>query len=84
MNAADSVKDSDASSVRLMNDCVSRSCEMLPIGASGCVASPAGASAPTQYVTSFSNEVIWPVAMPSGGRDVSSGKNTSLSRKVGP
>jgi hypothetical protein len=48
MNAALTVKVSDASGVRLMNDCVWRSWERPPIGSSGRPAMPAGASAPTQ------------------------------------
>ena len=84
MNAALTVNDSEASSERLMNDCVWRRCERPPTGSSAMLALPAGASAPTQYVTPSGVEAIWPVAMLSGGSDVPSRKKTSVSRNVGP
>ena len=48
MNAAVNVNDSDASGSRLMNDRVWVSRERPPIGSSGRLAMPLGASAPTQ------------------------------------
>ena len=84
MKAALTVNDNEASGASLAKLCVWVSRETPPIGASGRLPLPSGASAPAQYVTPSADDAICPVAMPSGGSDVPSRSMMSVSRKANP